>query len=123
MVLAGGAADALLLGHIFFFYKRRRAKPAEGEVPLATSTAGLSQTSPGENSVFRQHRWAERRYRTRRRRRISARQARARSIPMRSIRWPKPMSMAYGRDAQAEEILLEAKDQRSEAPRDSPEAA
>ncbi|HNN46778.1 MAG TPA: FimV/HubP family polar landmark protein [Azospira sp.] len=109
MVLAGGGGlIALLLGYVF--YKRRRAKPAEGEVPLATSTAGLSQTSLGENSVFRNtggqsvdtsHTPPQ----------TDFSQAGPGTIDTDEV---DPVAeadvyMAYGRDAQAEEILLEAK--------------
>ena len=99
---------ALLLGYVF--YKRRRGKPAEGELPLATSTAGLSQTSLGENSVFRNtggqsvdtsHTPPQ----------TDFSQAGPGTIDTDEV---DPVAeadvyMAYGRDAQAEEILLEAK--------------
>jgi pilus assembly protein FimV len=110
IVLAGGGGIiALLLGYVF--YKRRRAKGgASGEAPLATSTAGLSQTSLGENSVFRNtggqsvdtsHTPPQ----------TDFSQAGPGTIDTDEV---DPVAeadvyMAYGRDAQAEEILLEAK--------------
>jgi pilus assembly protein FimV len=109
MVLAGGGGVlALLLGYVF--YKRRRKQEPSGETSLATSTAGLSQTSLGENSVFRNtggqsvdtsHTPPQ----------TDFSQAGPGTIDTDEV---DPVAeadvyMAYGRDAQAEEILLEAK--------------
>lgn len=111
MLLAGGGSViALLAGYLL--YKRRRSggSAAASEVPLATSTAGLSQTSLGENSVFRNtggqsvdtsHTPPQ----------TDFSQAGPGTIDTDEV---DPVAeadvyMAYGRDAQAEEILLEAK--------------
>jgi pilus assembly protein FimV len=107
MLAGGGGVLALLAG--LFFYKRRRSAPT-GEQPLTTSTAGLSQTSLGENSVFRNtggqsvdtsHTPPQ----------TDFSQAGPGTIDTDEV---DPVAeadvyMAYGRDAQAEEILLEAK--------------
>ena len=107
LLAGGGGVLALLAG--LFFYKRRRSAPT-GEQPLTTSTAGLSQTSLGENSVFRNtggqsvdtsHTPPQ----------TDFSQAGPGTIDTDEV---DPVAeadvyMAYGRDAQAEEILLEAK--------------
>jgi len=107
VVLAAGGLLALLAG--YFVYKRRRPEP--GEVPLAM-TSTLSQQSGGlsGNSVFRStggqsvdtsHTPAQ----------TDFSQAGPGSIDTDEV---DPVAeadvyMAYGRDAQAEEILLEAR--------------
>lgn len=108
MLLAGGGGVLALLAGLVF-YKRRR-QSGSGELPLTTSTAGLSQTSLGENSVFRStggqsvdtsHTPPQ----------TDFSQAGPGTIDTDEV---DPVAeadvyMAYGRDAQAEEILLEAK--------------
>ncbi|MFA7291164.1 MAG: FimV/HubP family polar landmark protein [Rhodocyclaceae bacterium] len=107
LLAGGGGVLALLAGLVF--YKRRR-QTGSGELPLTTSTAGLSQTSLGENSVFRStggqsvdtsHTPPQ----------TDFSQAGPGTIDTDEV---DPVAeadvyMAYGRDAQAEEILLEAK--------------
>lgn len=107
-MLAGGVGVLALLAGLVV-YKRRRAA-AGGETPLTTSTAGLSQTSLGENSVFRNtggqsvdtsHTPPQ----------TDFSQAGPGTIDTDEV---DPVAeadvyMAYGRDVQAEEILLEAK--------------
>lgn len=109
MLLAGGGGIlALLLGLVAV--KRRRAAAADEEPLAVSSTAGLSQTSLGENSVFRNtggqsvdtsHTPPQ----------TDFSQAGPGTIDTDEV---DPVAeadvyMAYGRDAQAEEILLEAK--------------
>ncbi|MBK8525016.1 MAG: FimV family protein [Betaproteobacteria bacterium] len=108
MLLAGGGGIlALLAGYVMV---KRRRTASSGELPLSTSTAGLSQTSLGENSVFRNtggqsvdtsHTPPQ----------TDFSQAGPGTIDTDEV---DPVAeadvyMAYGRDAQAEEILLEAK--------------
>lgn len=107
LALAGGGILALLAG--FFVYKRRRQ--SEGEKPLATNSMLSPQTGDlSANSVFRStggqsvdtsHTPAQ----------TDFSQAGPGSIDTDEV---DPVAeadvyMAYGRDAQAEEILLEAK--------------
>lgn len=109
MLLAGGGGVlALLLA--FVAIKRRRAAAPEEETPLAVAASELSQTSLSENSVFRNtggqsvdtsHTPPQ----------TDFSQAGPGTIDTDEV---DPVAeadvyMAYGRDAQAEEILLEAK--------------
>ena len=105
--MLGGLGGAMALGVGYFLYKRR--KPATGEKPIELPTS-LSQPSLGENSVFRNtggqsvdtsHTPPQ----------TDFSQAGPGTIDTDEV---DPVAeadvyMAYGRDAQAEEILLEAK--------------
>jgi len=110
MVLAGGGGVLALLAGYILYRRRRAGAGGSGETALATSTAGLSQTSLSENSVFRStggqsvdtsHTPPQ----------TDFSQAGPGTIDTDEV---DPVAeadvyMAYGRDAQAEEILLEAK--------------
>ncbi|MBI2306536.1 MAG: pilus assembly protein [Rhodocyclales bacterium] len=110
MLLAGGGGViALLLGYVA--YKRRRASADAAETPLATSTAGLSQVSLSENSVFRNTTGGQSVDTSHTPPQTDFSQAGPGTIDTDEV---DPVAeadvyMAYGRDAQAEEILLEAK--------------
>ncbi len=109
MLLAGGGGIlALLLAYVAI--KRRRSAAAEAEAPLAATTADLSQGGLSENSVFR-NTGGQSVNTSQTPPQTDFSQAGPGTIDTDEV---DPVAeadvyMAYGRDAQAEEILLEAK--------------
>lgn len=110
MLLAGGGGVLALLLAFVAIKRRRVAAAASEEAPLAMASSDLSQTSLGENSVFR-NTGGQSVDTSQTPPQTDFSQAGPGTIDTDEV---DPVAeadvyMAYGRDAQAEEILLEAK--------------